>query len=388
LSTPAAFVLAGSLLVLALARGAQRAPTKSIVLAGGAWAMSFTLSYLWIYGPAATNPYMQQFWRDSLLMVGRPGFVARLWQGTREVVWQTFVGGSTEPGITPLFDVAVNLGTGPLLFLLAVGLSRLGTWAGRRKSALVWAPIAVAVAASLVGKYPVAARTMLFAVPALILVGAAGGFAVIRSMPVAWRPAAAVVTGLCLLGPPAPLDVNLARHAVAFENVRDAAREYRTRRDPGDPVYIFAAALPAWTFYTTEWSHPDTARVARMARLGSFGGPAFENAPPRSRPIGLEGDSLIYPLWGGHEIIGLSHGAQGRSAMGVSATAPDTNWTTNEARRIRNAAHPRVWVLTIRTLGLERYLWAATDLCLDHLRETDGYALVLLSRRASASLCR
>ena len=58
---------------------------------------------------------------------------------------------------------------------------------------------------------------------------------------------------------------------------------------------------------------------------------------------------------------------------------PDTNWTPNEARRIRNAATPNVWVLSIRTLGLERQLYQETGLCLDRLYERDGFALARLT---------
>ncbi len=387
LSTPAIFVMTGVLLALAAAPRHRRPPLAALGRAGAATLLSFAVTYFWIYRPAERNPYMQQFWEYSLLTLWRPGLLARAWQGTREVVWQTFVGGSTEPGTPAFYQLAVTLTTGPLLVLLAAGMLRLARWAGRARAAVIWAPVALAVAASLLGKYPLAARTMLFAVPLLVLAAAASGLALVRSFGPRLRPVAAGLAGVCLLAPALPIDAQLARRPRSWENVREAARLYREAREPGDPIYIFATVLPGWTFYTTDWSAPDTARLARMTRLGSYGGPAFENAPPRPHAVRQEGDSLVYPFWGGTEIIGLSHGAQGRSGIGVTATAPDTNWIANEARRIRNAARPVVWVVTIRTMGLDDYLRDATGLCLDRFVDRDSFTLARLVRPRASGAC-
>jgi 4-amino-4-deoxy-L-arabinose transferase-like glycosyltransferase len=384
-SMAAAFVLAGLLAVVATVPRPRRPSGRLLVLLVVAWGASLALAYTWIYRPAAENPYMTQFWRASLLAIGEPGFFARLWQGTRELFWQTFVGGTTEPGVAPLLDELANPAASALLAVWLLGLWRAGQWSGRRRWALVVAPLGVTLAASCVGKYPVAARTMLFAVPVLALGVAAGWLALLRGVAPRARAALGPLAAACLLGPPLVLDSHLVIHRRAFENVREAVREYERRRAPGESIYVFAAALPAWTFYTTDWRHPDQARLARMARLGSFGGPAFENAPPRAHAIGVEGDSLTYPLGDAREIVGLYHGAQGRSAASLAQNSPDTNWTTNEARRIRNAATPSVWVLTIRTLGLERFLYDASGLCLDRLYQRDGFALARLS---VAPVCR
>jgi hypothetical protein len=386
LSTPAIFVLAGVLLALAAAPGAQRPPRPVLAAAGAAALFSFAAAYLWIYRPAEENPYIRHFWEDSLLTLWRPGLLARAWQGTREVVWQTFFGGATEPGAPGTLQLAVDLGSAPFLFLLAFGMSRLARWAGAMRAALLYAPVAVAVAASLLGKYPLAGRTMLFSVPFLMLAAAAGGLGLVRSFPPARRPAVAGLTGVCLFGSPVLLDSWLARHR-AFESIPEAARTYRERRAPGDAIYLFAEALPGWTFYTTDWRAPDTVRLARMARLASFGGPAFENAPPRSHAIHDEGDSLVYPLWGGHEVVGLSHGAQWRHGVGLTGAAPDTNWMTNEGRRIRAAADPAVWVLTLRSRGLGEGLRGATGLCPTDLLEGMDYTLARMVRPMTPGAC-
>ena len=378
-STPGVFALTGILAVVATNREPRRPSTRLILLLAAAWTASFIVAYMWIYRPVADNPYMQQFWSASLLSLGQPGFVARLWQGLREVFWQTFVGGTTEPGVAPLLDELATPGAIALIALWLLGVGRAAARGGGRRWALVVAPLLLTVAASCVGKYPVAARTMLFTVPALALGAAAAWLALVRGFSHPGERIVGVLATACLLGPPMVLDSRLVVNRSAFEDVRDAVQEYEHRHAPGESIYVFAAALPAWTFYTTDWRHPDRARVKRMARLGSSGGPAFENAPPRTHAIGIDGDSLSYPLGDAHEIIGLFHGAQGRSGAPLAQYAPDTNWTTNEARRIRNAAAPSVWLLTIRTLGLERYLYGATGLCLDRLYERDGFALARLT---------
>ena len=379
LSVASAFSLAGMLAVVAteprLRRPSWRVLALLALLSGG----SFALAYAWIYRPAANNPYMAQFWHTSLLSIGQAGFLARLWQGTRELFWQTFVGGTTEPGAPPLLDQLANPVAAILLVLWLLGLRRTAQWAGPRQCLLVVAPLLAAVGASAAGKYPMAARTMLFAVPALVLGIGAGWRALAHGAAPRVRPLVGAVGATCLLGPPVPLDVSLLRQRHAYENVREAVQEYERHRAPGESIYVFAAALPAWTFYTTDWHHPDEVRLARMARLASSGGPAFENARPRTHAIGMEGDSLNYALGNVHEIIGLYHGAQGRSAAPVAQMWADTNWTANEARRIRDAAAPSVWVLTIRAFGLERFLYRTTRLCLDRLYERDGFALARLT---------
>lgn len=384
LSVPSAFCLAGTLGVVATEPWPRRPSWRVLALLALLSGGSFALAYVWIYRPVANSPYMAQFWHASLLSIGEPGFFARLWQGMRELFWQTFVGGTTEPGAPPLLDQLANPVAGILLGLWVFGLLRMAQWVGPRRCLLVVAPLVAAVAASAAGKYPMAARTMLFAVPALVMGIGAGWLALVRGVAPRARPLVGTVAAACLLGPPIPLDINLFRGRHSFENVREAVQEYARHRAPGEPIYVFSAALPAWTFYTTDWRHPDQDRLVRMARLGSSGGPAFENAPPRTHAIGMEGDSLRYAFGDAYEIIGLYHGAQGPSAAPVAETSPDTNWTTNEARRIRNAAAPSVWVLTIRTMGLERYLYGATGLCLDGFYERDGFAL---ARLTAAPVC-
>src|SRR6266511_6343674 len=169
--------------------------------------------------------------------------------------------------------------------------------------------------------------------------------------------ASARLLSLFLLVPPLHRDLVLARHPTMFEHVRPAVAELRRRWQPGEAVYVTAATLPAWTFYTTNWAVPDTARLARTARLAGAGGPAFENAPPRSRPGQEAADGMVFPLDGRSEILGAPNGAQWRSATGLVQYEPDPGWASTEAARIRASAKPTVWLLISHSYRFELKLY-------------------------------
>ncbi len=388
LSASALFVLIGIALAFALAAPTDRPPARRLLPMVGAWVLSFLPAYWWVYRPAAANLYMQQFWSGSLVSVWKSGASWRLWHAAREILWQTFVGGTTEPPLRPLDDLLVSVGTIAFLLVSAVGLRRLARQAGPVPCAMLTAPGLAVVGASLVGQYPLAARLVLFAVPALIIAVASGWDRILDAGRPGRRMSIAGFAGICAVAPALPLDASIVRHPTAYEDVRPAVREFERRNAPGEPIYVFAASVPAWAFYTTDWGAPDTSRLARMARLASSGGPAFENAAPRGRAIRIgEGDSLAFPFRRGREIIGLYHGAQDRHATGLVQQVPDTNWTTNEARRIRNAATPTVWLLMSHTYGLERSLRGALELCVDRMFQRDGVVLARFTSAPRSSEC-
>src|SRR4029077_726259 len=242
-------------------------------------------------------------------------------------------------------------------------------------------PLAAVFIASALGLYPIAARVMLFAAPNLIIPVAAGAAAV-ASRPAASRAlrAATAFAGLVLLLPPLKRDLLLAGHPTAFEHVRPAVAEFRRRALPGEPIYVFTGSLPAWTFYTTDWAVPDWKRLARTARLAVSGGPAFENAPPRGRSVGTENDSLVFALDGTREILGAAHGAQWRSGIGLVQYDPDPGWAAAEARRIRAAANPTVWLLVSHSYRLELLIYPELERLGGRLEYAYGEDGVVLRR--------
>jgi 4-amino-4-deoxy-L-arabinose transferase-like glycosyltransferase len=356
-STPAIFVLAGIGVVLCFAPPDARPPRARLAAVGCVWAASFAIVYALVYRPVAASSYMQSYWADSLLTVWQPHLGARAWQGIRDLVWQLFFGGTTEPPVSPGESSMMSVGSAAMLVLGAVGLRYLAQ-SQRQGMLLLVSPMTVALGASALGLYPVAARVMLFTTPCLIIPVAVAASR-LASAPSASRTlrSAAGFAGLVLLLPPLKRDLLLAGHPTAFEHVRPAVAEFRRRALPGEPIYVFTGSLTAWTFYTTDWSAPDLKRLARVARLGRSGGAAFENLPPRGRTVGTENDGLVFPLAGTREILGAGHGAWWRSASGLFQDHPDPGWAAAEARRIRAAANPSVWLLVSHSYRLELFIY-------------------------------
>jgi Dolichyl-phosphate-mannose-protein mannosyltransferase len=379
-STPAIFVLAGIVATLWLGPSAGRAPRVRVAAAALVWAASFAAAYFTVYRPAAVNPYLQQYWAGSMLAPWRPDVVRRVWQGTRDVLWQVFFGGATEPPISAVEQGTLSLGAAAIGLLAGLGLWHLAA-RDRRSVLLLVGPLAAVVTASMLGLYPIAARLMLFAAPCLIIpVAAAASAAASRpAASLAFR-AAASFAGLVLLLPPLQRDVLLAIHPTTFEHVRPAVTVFRRRSLPGEPIYVFTNSLPAWIFYTTDWSAPDLERLRRMAHLGSSGGPAFENAPPRGRSVGTENDSLVFTSGGIREILGAAHGAQWRSGIGLVQDHPDPGWAAAEARRIRAAANPTVWMLVSHSYRLELLIYPELDRLGGRLEYAYGEDGVVLRR--------
>jgi hypothetical protein len=126
--------------------------------------------------------------------------------------------------------------------------------------------------------------------------------------------------------------------------VRPLAEDFRLRSQ-GEPIYVFARAAPAWVFHTTDWSQPDTVRLAWAARIVGPDGPGSVNGASRGRRVRGEGASLAYEHDGRIELFGTPSGSRGRMISGYTPAAPDSGWAESEAWRIRQAAQPYVWVV-------------------------------------------
>ena len=152
-------------------------------------------------------------------------------------------------------------------------------------------PSGFAFLASAAGFYPVALRLMLFASPMVVCLLAAG---VVRAADWAhaWVPKIRRdVLAVAMLIPSAEIALRTIMVHPRDEEMRPlvAALAARAGREP---VYVFHRCIPAWSFYTTDWTQPDTARTRWMAAEAGPGGPAHENGESRGpRPAG-EGAGL------------------------------------------------------------------------------------------------
>ncbi len=343
-SAPAVFVLAalGAWAGMAARRfpAVRREVLGTLVL----WAASFAGAYALVYRPAATNSYLHEFWADYLVRVGDPGWPVRALRALRDFLAQAFGCDILELPATARGWFAVG-GAAVVAGGTALGAHGLTRTRGRPAAWLAAGPIALAFLASAFGIYPFAIRLVLFAVPLLAVLAGAG---ITEALAGRRRARWALVS---LLGAVMAVGVlrDLARASVPVgdEHLRPLLERLARAIRPGEPVYVIAGALPAWTFYTTDWARPDRVRLARMAKEASYGGRAFENAPPRGHPVNGEGADLVFPYARGVELLGVPSGVHWRSpgAGSRSQSATDAGWAESEASRIRAAAHPSAWVI-------------------------------------------
>ena len=92
----------------------------------------------------------------------------------------------------------------------------------------------------------------------------------------------AIATGLVVL----PMEFQAVVRTFALEpsgRFQRLVDDLRQNRRPGEPVYIFARSLPAWIYYSTDWTRPDTARTRYLVDAAGAGGFAFENRESRGK---------------------------------------------------------------------------------------------------------
>jgi hypothetical protein len=338
LSSPALLVCAGAGAGLAgaVVRSRRLPLLAYVALLGVVWGSIFAAAYISSYAPNASAPYMQEFWAANFLRPGSPGFVGRLWSSFAELsctltCWR---------GIVDLWPI--------LLVLTIVGLITLSRARGPQYAALLVGPIVAAFAASMLGRYPVATRLLLFCAPTHAVLTSAGAVAVATRVERRWPRLRARWLLLLLVYPSLILAAALAfappsDWGFRGTEVQPLAELYQ-RRGAGEPVYVFPRAVPAWVFHTTDWSAPDTSRLAWVAEVAGPNGPGFINAPSQGRRLlGEEGD-LVYSSKVGKELYGTSSGVQVRRGH-LSSLQPDPGWAETEARRIRQAARPHIWMV-------------------------------------------
>ena len=376
-SAPAIFVLLGLSGVLVVSsHRAHPWLARRIFFGALLWGLTCAAMYVMFYRPASTLPYMRQFWEPGFLTPAAGPILPRVWGMAREMAWGTMMGGYVHAVKARDVLWTVGFATGVLGAATLVGLVHLWRTQGRIKLSLLVAPAAVTLMAAAAGAYPISLRLVLYLVPSLLVVVAAGVIFTVAGLPRGEsRIAFTLVSAALLLRP-------LLRSTVPefWPYHRQELRplvEYLHARSGSSAIYVFANAIPAWLYYTTDWSAPDTSRLNWYARMASAGGPAFENAAPRSRPVEAEGAELQRLDEGRLELLGVSTGDQWRVIVGSKRRRPDDGWEVNEAKRILGAPGGDMWLVFSHYRGSENVL-------LDEL-ERRGARQVVAEKRIGAA---
>jgi dolichyl-phosphate-mannose-protein mannosyltransferase len=352
-SSPALFTLGGiGLTLLATPEiRADRNGWRRLVLVGVVWSTLFALTYFGVYGTVANDPYMLRFWAPNFLSPG-PDLARRA----------AYAIGSTLEAFF-MAEGGAWRDTAALLLLIPLIAGALELRRGRSKSRflLFVLPLALVVLASVLRRYPIAPRLMLFTAAPLILLVASGVDVLSRVMARVVRGPWLLCAGIAVLIMPA---LDAGRRLVEPPRKEDLApliREFRAKHKPQGAVYVFGRSVPAWLFYTTDWSAPDTSRVRALGDLVSSSGRAFRHAPTRGHAVSNEGNDLVFPYGDWKELVGVPTG-QGPNAEGINATTPDQGWAENEARRLRTANAADTWfVLSSFAAGVPEEFRAALE---------------------------
>jgi hypothetical protein len=341
------------------------------------WALSVGTAYLTVYQAAGRSPYLRRFWELAFIVPTRPGFVGDLWKTLQDHVWG-FVAG--DPLIDRrAFTLILQLGTVVVLLLCSSGAVRILRAQGAERLWYLCGPCLATLGAAMIGAFPVAPRLTLFLLPPIIVLLVAGIGSAWSGLAARQSRVAFALTSVVLVLPMALYAIVRVFALEPSGHFQQLVRELGEHRLAGEPVYVFARTLPAWIYYSTDWSDPDSDRLSFLAGAASSRGPAFENAPSRGRVKTEEGRGLLDRSGTSPEILGLPSGMEWRAVEGHVRSQPDTGWVEVEFQRIQAAATPGVWVIATAFYEAESELFralerAATRRTFAHLR--DGSALV------------
>jgi hypothetical protein len=333
-STSAVFVCFGAAVFIGWGLVARRRLRLLAALAacGAVWLGTFAAGYLRFYRHAAAGEYMRDFWRAGFLTTATPELPRRMLLAVQE----TFL---------PVSDWMVAIGFGvPAVTLTVVGAVVIYRWRGLGPVALLLLPAITAFCASAAGVYPIAVRLMVFTTPFLIVLLAAGVVEFASWLHQHVPTVRTAVVAAAFLIPSFEIATRVRLLQPRDEEMRPVVEVLRRRATPA-PTYVFNRGLPAWAFYTTDWTNPDTTRLRWIMRNSGPGGLAHENGASRgARPPG-EGNDLRGVHEGSAELLGVSSGVRGRQWLGYLPERPDSNWAENEASRIRDDARPGIWIV-------------------------------------------
>jgi hypothetical protein len=163
-------------------------------------------------------------------------------------------------------------------------------------------------------------RHLLFLVPFLVLLLAAGTTAVADLFSPRARGFVLGVIGVLLLVPVVAADVNDVRHPRRGD-VTPLIREYSRSKSNGALIYVMAYEVPTWLFYTLRWDQRESASFRYAMSRANL----TEHLPTRGCVRQSPGTRVVF------------------GTLIDSGTAP--RWSAAEARWIQAQPEREVWLL-------------------------------------------
>jgi hypothetical protein len=216
------------------------------------WLVSFGTGYLLFLKELGTSAYLLQFWKTSFMPLP-PRSVA-------DLNWfpQTFFAVLEMPG-----GLVAQGVSGAILGVLALLIGGLALWREKPLAlAALLSPVGFTLLASGLHKYPFGDRLVLFLVPGVLLVIAAGAAEIWQRLAPAWPQLGAAIVGLLVFCP------LLAAAGKAIDPGRDdqikpMLQYLKDQRQEGELIYVYASSWPAYLFYADQYGLPKTGGVQR-----------------------------------------------------------------------------------------------------------------------------
>ncbi|MBV8906999.1 MAG: glycosyltransferase family 39 protein [Acidobacteriia bacterium] len=199
--------------------------------------------YFAVYRAESHGVFLKGYWAQYEIALATPGFKTRLSSSFFEMFSRSL------DSLAPYSRTSVN-----------ILLAGLGAWLALRRRQLVWivalvCPFLLLFLASFAGAYPIAPRTILFALPLLIL---------LIAIQVAWLAQAIIGRRAIWLAPCTLVLLAFLARGVSLSNAKlspefprvskEAVGAYQSRRDC-DPLYVFSSSMPVWLFYSRTPPH-------------------------------------------------------------------------------------------------------------------------------------
>ena len=329
LTIPLPLILAGAVTGLLLDPKVRAAPGARKNLAGmiGTWAVGSGLLY-WLVYQGMTTLYLHRFWADTFLNPLAPDFPFRAYGGVLALL---------DP--LPPFEDFLPLRWG--LFLIVAAVIPAIRRAGLAGASQLVVPILATVFMSMLSKYPVGPRLLIFLSPCVFALVGIGLAELLRLARIRER-AAALAGTLLIVAWGAPEAVGNLGDLETGKGGREAAWRV-LRADPAEPVYILPAGLPIWAFYSTDWKRADMPRLDYFARVAVSSGPSALNGLVEEATGGIRHPRYRMST-GRLEVIGRRSGLAYREPNGFDQDHPDAGWAREEVGRIVEVARPYIWV--------------------------------------------
>lgn len=260
-SHPAAFVLGGIGIALLADALLQKNRTRFLAAAAaiGTWLVSFTICYLLFLKNLGGNQYLLTYWDGHFLPLPP--------QSLGDLAWllDHFFAPFSYPGGLGGTEIRAG-GIAAVLFIIGIGGMAKRRWPVALALVL---PGVLTLFASGLHKYPFAGRLLLFLVPLMIL-GVAEGAGMVGSALARSQPFAASVLLGVLIAAPCLETYQELRRPMRFEQLEPVLAEVRDEWQPGDRMYVYYGALPAFEYYTRESPFPaDAVSKGAEARVNA-----------------------------------------------------------------------------------------------------------------------